>query len=77
MYNGNYYDFKERYNLDGTLLDLLKDNVYLIDGEVEWSGNYYDNYKCNILKAIYDNYGIKADCKEIKKFDNLTIYKLN
>ena len=40
MFTKNYYDFKERYNLDGTFLDLLKDNVYLIDGDVIWSGNY-------------------------------------
>ena len=39
MYTQNYYDFKERYNLDGNFLDLLKENVYLIDGDVYWSGN--------------------------------------
>ena len=31
MYTKNYYDFKDRYGLDGTFLDLLKENVYLID----------------------------------------------
>lgn len=27
MYTQNYYDFKQRYNLEGNLLDLLKENV--------------------------------------------------
>lgn len=76
MFTQNYYDFKERYNLDGTLLDLLKENVYLIDGKVTWSGNLYDNYKQNIIYSIKENYNINVKYKIIKKFDNLCIYKL-
>lgn len=34
MFTQNYYDFKERYHLDGNWLDLLKENVYLVDGDV-------------------------------------------
>lgn len=76
MFTENYYDFKERYNLDGTLLDLLKENVYLIDGEVIWSGKLYDNYKENIIYSIKQNYNINVNYEVIQKFDNLCIYKL-
>lgn len=76
MYTQNYIDFKNRYNLQGTLLDLLNENVYLIDGKVVWSGREYDNYKQNVLYAIKEHYNIDVECKEIKQFDNLKIYKL-
>lgn len=76
MYTQNYYDFKKRYNLNGNLLDLLKSNVYLIDGEVVWSGRLYDNYKETVITAIKENYDIDVEYKEIKQFDNLKIYKL-
>ncbi len=77
MYTQNYYDFKERYNLDGTFLDLLKENVYLVDGNVIWSDIEYDNYKGNILLALKQHYNIDAEYEEIKQFDNLKIYKLH
>ena len=70
MYTQNYYDFKERYELDGTLLDLLKENVYLIDGDVYWSGRRYSNYKENIMIAIKENYNIEVKCTEIKKVES-------
>ena len=76
MYTQNYYDFKERYNLDGTFLDLLKDNVYLVDGDVFWSGVEYNNYKENILYAIKQHYDINVKYKEVEQFDNLRIYKI-
>lgn len=76
MYTQNYYDFKERYSLDGTFLDLLKDNVYLVDGDVFWSGVEYNNYKENILYAIKQHYNIDVEYKEIEQFDNLKIYKI-
>lgn len=76
MYTQNYYDFKIKHNLEGNLLDLLKDNVYLIDGDVIWSGKRYDNYKENIILAIKENYNKEVICKEIKQFKNLSIYKL-
>lgn len=76
MFTQNYYDFKERYNLDGNWLDLLKENVYLVDGDVYWSGRRYDNYKSNIVLAIKENYGIEVECEKIKQFDNLAIYKI-
>jgi 4-amino-4-deoxy-L-arabinose transferase-like glycosyltransferase len=76
MYTQNYYDFKDRYNLDGTFLDLLKDDVYLIDGRVKWSGNLYENYINNIVLFIKEHYNINAEYEKIKEFDNLYIYKL-
>lgn len=76
MFTGNYYDFKERYHLDGNLLDVLKDNVYLIDGDVYWSGRRYDNYKENVVLAIKEHYNIEVSCEKQKEFDNLAIYKV-
>lgn len=76
MFTQNYYDFKQRYALDGNLLDLLKENVYLIDGDVVWSGTRYDNYKANIILSIKENYNINVKCEEIKAFENIKIYKL-
>ena len=76
MFTGNYYDFKERYNLEGTFLDLLKENVYLIDGDVYWSGRRYDNYKENIVLGIKEHYNIEVKCEEVEQFDNLKIYKV-
>ena len=76
IFTQNYYDFKSRYNLDGTLLDLLKDNVYLIDGDVVWSGIRYDNYKQNIIQGIKENYNKDVECTEVETFDNIKIYKL-
>ena len=76
MYTKNYYDFKERYNLDGTFLDLLKENVYLIDGDVIWSGNYYHNYIDNIVLFIKEHYNKDVTYEKIKTFDNIYIYKV-
>ena len=76
MYTQNYYDFKERYNLEGNFLDLLKENVYLIDGDVYWSGRRYENYKENVILAIKENYGEEVTCEEVEHFGNLTIYKI-
>ena len=77
MFTKNYYDFKDRYSLNGTLTDLVKDNVYLIDGEVWWSGKLYDNYKQNIINSLKEHYNIKVYCEEIEQIDNLKIYKLH
>ena len=76
MYTKNYYDFKERYNLDGTFLDLLKENVYLIDGDVTWSGNYYQNYIKHITLFIKEHYNKDVTYEKIKTFDNIYTYKL-
>lgn len=76
IFTQNYYDFKQRNNLEGTFLDLLKDNVYLIDGDVNWSGTYYKNYKKNIIEFIEQHYGKNVKCEKIKTFENIYIYKL-
>ena len=76
MYTKNYYDFKDRYGLDGTFLDLLKENVYLIDGDVNWSGNFYQDYIKNIILFIKEHYDTKVTYEKVKTFDNIYIYKL-
>ncbi len=76
MYTKNYYDFKDRYGLDGTFLDLLKENVYLIDGDVNWSGNFYQYYIKNIILFIKEHYDTKVTYEKVKTFDNIYIYKL-
>jgi len=76
MYTQNYYDFKARYNLDGTFLDLLKENVYLIDGDVTWSGRKYSNYIDKIVLFIKEHYNIDVKYERVNTFDNLYIYKL-
>ena len=76
MYTQNYYDFKERYNLEGNFLDLLKENVYLIDGDVYWSGRRYENYKENVVLAIKENYNTEVTCEKVEQFGNLAIYKI-
>lgn len=76
MFTKNYYDFKERYDLEGTFLDLLKENVYLIDGDVSWSGNYYHNYIDKIVLFIKENYNMDVQYEKIEEFDNIYVYKL-
>lgn len=76
IFTQNYYDFKERNDLEGNLLDLLKENVYLVDGDVYWSGRRYNNYKANIVLAIKENYNIEVECEQVEQFDNLAIYKI-
>lgn len=76
MFTQNYYDFKQRYNLEGTFLDLLKENVFLIDGDVTWSGKKYTNYIDNIVLFIKENYNIDVKYEKINIFNNLYIYKL-
>ena len=59
-----------------TFEDLLKDNVYLIDGDVSWSGVYYQNYKQHIIQFIKEHYGKNVKCEKIQTIDNVYIYKL-
>lgn len=77
MYTGNYYDFKQRHNLEGTFLDVLKENVYVIDGDVIWSGNYYKDYINHIVLFIKEHYNIEVEYEKVKEFDNIYIYKIN
>jgi len=77
MFNKNYYEFKDRYQLQGNFLDLLKENVYLIDGDVTWSGRRYENYIGHIVTFIKENYNIDTAYEKQKEFNNLYIYKLS
>lgn len=76
IYTENYYNFKEQYNLNGTFLDLLKDNAYLINGEVQWNGRNNKDYIDKIVLFLKEHYDIEVTYEKVKKFDNLTIYKL-
>lgn len=71
-----YYDFKERNNLEGTFLDLLKDDVYLIDGDVYWSGNEYKNYINNIVLFIKEHYNKDVEYEKVEQIENIYIYKI-
>ena len=55
---------------------MLKENVYLIDGDVYWSGRRYQNYKENVILSIKENYDVDVTYEEIEHFGNLTIYKI-
>lgn len=76
MFTGNYYDFKERYDLEGTFLDVLKENVYVIDGDVVWSGRKYEGYIDHIVLAIKEHYQKEVAYEKVNTFGNLYIYKL-
>lgn len=77
-YTKNYYDFKERYNIDNLIESLYKkNNVYLISGDVIW-GEKYKEYINIIQKYIKEHYNVEVECNVIKKFDNnIKIYKLH
>ena len=73
IFSKNYYDFKERYHLEGTFLDLLKNNVYLIDRNMKWMDMYYRDY---IIQSIKEHYHKEVTCEKIEEFDDVYIYKL-
>lgn len=76
-YTKNYYNFKEKYNLDNLMKSLYeKENVYLISGNVIW-GEQYEQYINIIEKYILEHYNVQVDSQIIKEFDNdIKIYKL-
>ena len=76
IYTENYYEFKEKYNLGGTFLDLLKDNVYLINGEVYWWRRNNKDYIDKIVLFLKEHYDVDVTYEEVNRFDNLAIYKL-
>ena len=77
-YTQNYYDFKERYELDNLITDLYeKDNVYLIAGHVIW-GEPYEDYLNIVIKYIKEHYNIDVEAEVEKEFRNdIKIYKLH
>ena len=76
-YTENYYNFKERYNIENLFESLYKnDNVYLISGDVIWGENYKE-YINIIVKYIKEHYKIDVKYDIVKEFDNnIKIYKL-
>lgn len=76
-YTENYYNFKEKYNIENLLESLYKnDNVYLISGNVIWGENYKD-YINIIKKYIKEHYNVNVKSNVIKEFsNNIKIYKL-
>ena len=80
IYDGEYYKFKERYNLDNIIKDLYqKDNLYLIDGSVASTDNKEEHNHINIIiEYIKKHYNVKVNYKIVKDFSpyNAKIYKL-
>lgn len=76
-YTENYYNFKERYDIDNLMQDLYKkENVYLIAGNVIW-GEEYGDYLNIIKKYIQEHYKINVEVDVVKEFgNNIKIYKL-
>lgn len=76
-YTQNYYEFKERYEIDNIMNALYeKDNVYLIFGKFRW-GKVYNNYIDIIVEYIKEHYNVKVEYKVVKEFnENIRIYKL-
>lgn len=73
MFTENYYDFKERYNLDGIFLDLLKENVYLVDRDNK--SKEEDLFEGTIL-FLKENYNKEVTYEQIQKFGEINIYKI-
>ena len=73
IFTKNYYDFKNRYHLDGTFLDLLKDNVYLVDGNIRLGESYYHDY---IVSSIKRHYNKEVVCETVENFGGMYIYKV-
>ena len=71
-YTENYYELKERYNLDNIIEDLYKkDNVYTI------MIKKYSEQHLNILKDYINNhYNDIIEWDLVKDFQSIQIYKL-
>ena len=79
IYTKEYYDFKERYNIDNIMTDLYKkDNLYIINGNTYGANNkIYTNHIDTILKYIKEHYNEDVKYKVIKEFSNsIKIYKI-
>lgn len=79
IYNKEYYDFKERYQLNNIIEDLYKkDNVYLITGNTRTAHNtVISNHIELIQRYIKQHYNIDVQYRIEKEFkNNIKIYKL-
>lgn len=79
IYNKEYYDFKNRYQLNNIIEDLYKkDNVYLITGNTRTAHNtvIFDHIEL-IQRYIKQHYNIDVQYRIEKEFkNNIKIYKL-
>ena len=79
IYSKEYYEFKERYNIDNVITDLYKkEYLYLISGDTYGADNkkYTDNVE-TLIKYIKIHYDEDVEYKIEKQFtDSIKIYKL-
>lgn len=79
IYNKEYYEFKERYDIENIIADLYKkDNLYIITGDVYGADNkLYNNHIDIIIQYIEQHYNKKVKYEIVKEFSNqVKIYKL-
>lgn len=79
IYNKEYYEFKDRYNLDNIMEDLYKkDNLYIITGDVVGvNGLIYQNHIELVKQYIEEHYNKHIGYDVIKEFsDSIKIYKM-
>lgn len=79
IYNKEYYDFKERYDIENIMTDLYKkDNIYLVTGDARAANNrVYKNHIEIIVTYIEQHYNVNVEYKIIKEFANsVKVYKI-
>lgn len=79
IYNKEYYEFKERYDIENIITDLYKkDNLYIISGNVYAANNkVYTNHIDIIKEYIEKHYNVEINYKIVKEFSNsINIYKI-
>ena len=78
IYNKEYYEFKERYNLDNIMEDLYKkDNLYIITGDVAGANGMYNNHIEIVKQYIENHYNKHIGYDIIKEFsDFVKVYKM-
>ena len=79
IYDQEYYNFKERYNLDNIMEDLYKkDNLYIIEGTTTGVyGKIYQNHIEIVKQYIEEHYNKHIGYDVIKEFSGIIkIYKM-
>ena len=79
IYDQQYYEFKERYNLDNIMEDLYKkDNLYIITGDAVGADSLvYQNHIELVKQYIENHYNKHIGYDVIKEFfDSIKIYKM-
>ena len=80
IYDQEYYNFKERYNLDNIMEDLYKkDNLYIITGDVVGADELvYQNHIDLVKEYIENHYNKHIGYDVVKEFsDSVKIYKMH